>query len=206
MSNWTCTVPNCTVCLHNYYAYCSRNYSRIKPKWQVTPQVTKQIVHTIILLPGKALIVLNNRICDYFKKTRLWLKQLNSPVFPVNRQTHFWALPRMPYCVWGRDWTCHEELASSSAPRLQVLYPDVYTPVWALPFVARSRACLCNFIWNLWDIRPLYCHCGLQLWVFTLSSLWTSSYAPMRGVGHTIIWLALIIAVWEQDCITPGRL
>ncbi len=124
-------------------------------------------------------------------------------IHPSYRWTsrYIWAALRTPSCVWGQDCTCHVE-PRPQPPGFRTCTQTYTHKCETLPFVARSRDCLGMFMWYLWDVHPSYCCLELQRWVFTTSSRWTSSYEPMRGIGHTIVWLTLIIAVWGRDWIS----
>ncbi len=56
-------------------------------------------------------------------------------------------------------------------------------------------------MWYLLDVRRLYCRLAMSTYlVFSVDQQLRAD--EVRGVGHTIIWLTLIIAVWGRDCIS----
>ncbi len=94
--------------------------------------------------------------------------------------------------------------ASSLAPgfrsRTQTYTHECETSL--VPSARRTfcRACLGKFMWYLWDVRPLYCYSMSIYLVFSVDQQLRADEG--RCVGHTIIWLTLVIAVWGRDCIS----
>ncbi len=141
--------------------------------------------------------------CNFLKKH--FDPFLNSPVFPVNWQRHVRALARTPFCVWGRYYTCHMEPPQTSGLVTRRIHTSTEYECEASlgPSVRRTfcRACLGKFMWYLLDVRPLYCRLAMSTCLaFSVDQQLRADAG--RGVGHTIIWLALVFVVWGQDCIS----
>ncbi len=115
-----------------------------------------------------------------------------------------------------------------SLPAGLVLGPQAsgLVPKQTYLIVTQSRACLGMFMWYLWDGRPLYCHWGLQLWVFTsvdqqlcadegrwpYDNLFHTRYCSlgMRCISYTQTWPTLNLPTLHTDNINtkfikPGR-